>query len=397
MPTRNRRNGKHKATWGGMKNERGMTLVFVALGFMGFFAATMLAIDVGMLMTARNQAQNSADAGALAGAVGLGFNDYDDRSETGPAVTSALSAARTNQVMDGVVSVNPPDVVFENDPTGEPNRVKVTVYRNAEHGNAISTIIAGIFGIATVDISATATAEVAKADAMNCVKPFTIPDKWTEKTDPNAACPGDWAECTFDGFDKKGKPIPGGDVYIPADQPGYTGYDAVKDRGLKLMIRAGTGNEITPSFYFSITLDGDTGADEYRDNIMGCNQTMFKWGQLMIQEPGNMMGPTTQGARDLIAQDPAADWDLGCNCIKGGMGEATPRKFPIPLYDPVYYDSGKREGRFADLKVANWIGFFLDEVVGNNIYGRITPISGYSSGEGPAPDGVFPIVIRLIK
>ena len=34
-------------------------------GFMAFLAATTLAIDVGMYMVARSQAQNSADAGAL--------------------------------------------------------------------------------------------------------------------------------------------------------------------------------------------------------------------------------------------------------------------------------------------------------------------------------------------
>jgi Flp pilus assembly protein TadG len=38
------------------------------MGFMAFFAASTLAIDVGMFMTARSQAQNAADAGALAGA-----------------------------------------------------------------------------------------------------------------------------------------------------------------------------------------------------------------------------------------------------------------------------------------------------------------------------------------
>ena len=53
---------------------------------MGFLAATTLAIDVGMFMTARSQAQNAADAGALAGAVALAFNDYNDRTTTGPAV-----------------------------------------------------------------------------------------------------------------------------------------------------------------------------------------------------------------------------------------------------------------------------------------------------------------------
>ena len=39
------------------RDERGMSLVFVAMGFMSFLAAATLAIDVGMFMTARAQAQ----------------------------------------------------------------------------------------------------------------------------------------------------------------------------------------------------------------------------------------------------------------------------------------------------------------------------------------------------
>ena len=66
------------------RDERGMSFVWVGMGFMAFFAATTLAIDVGMFMTARSQAQNAADAGALAGATALVFDDYDDRSATRP-------------------------------------------------------------------------------------------------------------------------------------------------------------------------------------------------------------------------------------------------------------------------------------------------------------------------
>jgi Flp pilus assembly protein TadG len=51
-------------------DEQGMAFVYVGLGFMGFLAATTLAIDVGMFMAARAQAQNAADAGALARVVG---------------------------------------------------------------------------------------------------------------------------------------------------------------------------------------------------------------------------------------------------------------------------------------------------------------------------------------
>ena len=88
-------------------DERGMSFVWVGLGFMAFFAATTLAIDVGMITTARSQAQNSADAGALAGATALVYDDFDNRSAIGPAVLSAINTAKGNDVMHADVSVLP--------------------------------------------------------------------------------------------------------------------------------------------------------------------------------------------------------------------------------------------------------------------------------------------------
>src|SRR4026209_1736197 len=92
------------------RDESGMSYVFIGLSMMAFISASMLAIDVGMLMTARSQAQNSADAGALAGATALIFDSYADRSAGGPAVTSAIRGSQMNQVMSGQVSVTPGDV-----------------------------------------------------------------------------------------------------------------------------------------------------------------------------------------------------------------------------------------------------------------------------------------------
>jgi len=161
-----------------------MTMAFVAMGFMAFLTATTLAIDVGMYMAARSQAQNSADAGALAGAIALGFNDFDNRNVGGPAVSAALSAAQANAMVGAAPSVLPADVTFPNDPAGHPTRVKVSVYRNTERENEIPTIFGKIFGVDSVNIAATATAEASQANAMTCVKPFTIPDKWTENTAP---------------------------------------------------------------------------------------------------------------------------------------------------------------------------------------------------------------------
>ena len=92
-----------------------------------------------------------------------------------------------------------------------------------------------------------------------------------------------------------------------------------------------------------------------------------------------MTGPTVQGAQDLYDQDPGAYWEPapGCNCVKNSRfgGHTSPRIFPIPTYDPIYYAEGKANGRNADFKLANIIGIFLDRrPAGNEIYGRITPI-----------------------
>src|SRR3970040_2188556 len=108
-------------------DERGMSILYLRAGFMAFFAATMLAIDVGMLTTARAQAQNAADAGALAGAIALALDDWDDRSPSGPAVQAAVNAASENLVMGGSVAVGPADVTFPVAPNAEANRVRVMV------------------------------------------------------------------------------------------------------------------------------------------------------------------------------------------------------------------------------------------------------------------------------
>ena len=374
------------------RDERGMSFVFVGVGFLAFVAATTLAIDVGMFMTARSQAQTAADAGALAGATALVFNDFDDRSAGGPAVQSAVNTALFNGVMFSSVAVAPADVLFPIGPGGVSNRVRVNVYRTGGRNNPIPTLIGPVFGVPTVDISATATAEASPANAMTCVKPFTIPDRWIENTNPP------WTtDSTFERYDNKGKLLKNADEYIPAGTSGYAGYDPVADKGTLLMIRAGTGNNVSPSFYWSWEMPGGGGGDWYRDNIAGCNTTIMHFGELMTAEPGNMVGPTNQGIDDLIALDPDAYWDTLTNSVHSTKSPS-PRVFPIPLYDPAYYDNGKQNGRNADLKMANWLGFFVVERQGNNVLGRITPILGVVDEDaGEAPEGAFPKSIRLVE
>jgi Putative Flp pilus-assembly TadE/G-like len=372
-----------------LRDESGMTLIMVATGMLAFLSATMLAVDVGMLMVARTESQSSADAGALAGAVALGFNNPNDRTAAGPAVRNAIAAATAadNGVMNAQASVLVEDVTF---PT--PTQVRVRVQRSSVRGNPVSMFMAPIFGINTANVGAVATAEAQPANAMTCVKPFTVPDKWVERQTP----PWDPSD-TFDAFDNRGRPLADPDIYIPLGQTGYTGYNADTDRGTLVTLKAGTGANIAPSFYFPYSIGGVTGAEEYRDNIANCNTTMMGFNDLLLAEPGNMTGPTRQGIDDLIARDPSARWDSYDRRVVSSM-TPSPRVIAIPLFDPVYYDSGKRNGRNADLKVVNYLGFFVEEMRGNDVVGRITPIGGIFSGNGgPAPAGTFPIAIVLVK
>jgi hypothetical protein len=385
------RNGLHHLA----HDERGMSLVFVCLGFMAMLTATTLAIDVGMFMTARSQAQNAADAGAHAGAVALVFNSYTNRTPSGPVVSSAISAAVANQVMGKPVDIKAADVTFPNDPNGQPTRVAVHVFRTAARLNPVSTLLGVFFGVNQVDIDATATAEASPANAMTCVKPFMIPDLWTEKNTP--------ANSTFDMYDNKGNLLPDADVYIglkpfPDPNTNYTGYTTAKNAGDVLTLRAGTGDNVNPSFYFSWKMPGDTGGDFYRDNIANCNQDLMTRGAFITQEPGDKSGPTIQGIQALIDKDPGAHWDTSCKCVKGSAFAISPRVFPIPLYDPEYYANGKANGRVADFKIANFLGFFAEPPVGNSIPGRVTQIVGVVDRDaGPAPIGSFPQAIRLVQ
>jgi hypothetical protein len=119
---------------------------------------------------------------------------------------------------------------------------------------------------------------------------------------------------------------------------------------------------------------------------------------LIIQEPGDKSGPTIQGINDLIDKDPGAYWDTGCKCVKNSAFALSPRVFPIPLYDPAYYAAGKANGRVADFKIANFLGFFAERPIGNSIPGRITQIVGLvDKNGGPAPANAFAKAIRLVQ
>ena len=360
-----------------------------------------------MLMTARTQAQVSADAGALAGATALVYNDFDNHAANGPAVTSAVNTALSNKVAGRQVSITAADVTFPINPvTGRADLVQVSVYRTNARQNPVATLIAQLFGIDDVDVSATATATAAPADLENCVLPFTIPDKWIENQCATTPC--SWTPAsTFDMYASQGTkqnagaPLPNPDVYVPPGSADATGYSPVTDRGLELTLKNNNQDKIAPSMYNAWDLPGSVGGDDYRQNIATCNPNLIPIGQPMTPENGNMNGPTQQGANDLIASDPNAHWNTICNCVVGSAYPVSPRIRVVPLYDPVKYTEGQHTGKSQpDLQVVNYLGFFVEDVNGGGeVMGRITPITGRvrTSGGSGTPIGAFAQAIMLVK
>ena len=76
----------------------------VALAMLALIAFSALAIDYGALLVSRSQAQNSADAAALAGALSLAFDDPDDIAR---AQAAAAAAGIANQVLGAAPSIVP--------------------------------------------------------------------------------------------------------------------------------------------------------------------------------------------------------------------------------------------------------------------------------------------------
>src|SRR5215213_6388676 len=96
--------------------ERGAILVHVAVSLLMLMGFLVFVLDYGVVLTSRGQAQNSADGGALAGAIAWAFDDASNPPPAGGVVElSATQVAQQNLVWKesgsvGVSYVCPPGV-----------------------------------------------------------------------------------------------------------------------------------------------------------------------------------------------------------------------------------------------------------------------------------------------
>ena len=144
-----------------LRRESGVTLLTVAIGMFALLSVAILTLDVVNLYMASNQAQRTADAAALAGAAALASSGTTSNGvalstvcngSTGDADTRAQAVAAQNLIA-GLPAQSVVTACSSTLPAYNP-QIQVTVTRTG-----IPPFLAGMFGVRTRSVSATALAE----------------------------------------------------------------------------------------------------------------------------------------------------------------------------------------------------------------------------------------------
>jgi len=409
-------------------------IIQMAVCLLVLLAFTAFVVDYGVMWASRGQAQTSADAGALAGAISLAF---DSATDFAGAKLKAQTVALQNGVWGAAPDVLLTDITFPPCPPGAPGLpdtcVKVDVFRNQRPGgNPLPMFFGNLVGVTNQGVRATATAQIVTGDTTECLKPWAVVDRWDE-FEPGGAEPDypnpdpDYKPfSTYDKYsDGKGKnPAQENDFYKPATATDNgTGFRLPYDEGLQYAIKVGDNSLSVSSGWFRAIrlprLDGQNGANVYKENIESCNglpssfadpatvcpasigqADMAYWAArgCYAVETGNMVGPTSQGISDLIARDPSASWDqANSKIINSAFSPATksPRVVPIGVMNVDQYLAQDPNGSTPVIRLENIYGFFMEGMgdvdpstgvitlsnSGKSVIGRIMTIPATGSGK----------------
>jgi hypothetical protein len=392
-------------------DREGQTLAIVAVSMVALLALLSLGIDLGMAYTARAEAQRVADSAALAGASVFW--------EESPSVAAADARARAFAAQNVVRNrpVDPDDDVMVWVLSDE-GKVRVRVERRG-----LPTWFARLIGQDQLTVSATAAASVMDTGAAECLKPWAVIDLFHINNARPPLDPNDPPR--FDSNDPAHRYAPNNSNYTSSITDPPTGYGAESDDfGRRMVIKAQDPNDPNvpePGVFLPIRLPedpnqeqcfsgggGDAGASVYRNNICGCNKNPIGIGDQLPIQPGNMVGPTRQGVRSLVDQDPGLRWsdggtDSNGNPIPPGVVDAagnpvskSPRIVNMILIGPNQIISSGMQ----NVEVTNLAMFFIEGLEGSGNNARVTgrfygPIRGTNSlGSTTSPQVK---ILRLVE
>jgi len=313
------------------RSDAGAVLVHAALVLIGLMALSTFIIDYGVLWASRRQAQNAADAGALAGAIHMMYDT--NLNPTGDVLTTATDVALQNRVWSTAPAAT---AVFECPPYvavgANVDCIRVDVFRDQAHSNALPMFFGRFLGRNLQNIRATATARVNTGNSTDCLKPFAVPDFYTNIGSYSA--------------------------------PGYT---VAAHEGTVVQLKSDPdGDALSPGWFQLLDYTaGGGGTSEVISSIVSCQGGVKGVGADLDAENGNLGINISKAINNLYDLDPGAHYVTGrgvidsCadtgSCNKwvpdtngGGYHQVpdpsrriSPRILIVPVFDPVlFFSSG---------------------------------------------------------
>lgn len=350
------------------RDTRGVSLAFSSISLVVMLGFAAVAVDLGMLTTARVQSQRAADAAALAGAGRLAMQN----TGTADARAEARKFANKHRVLGYPVDVQDDEV--EVDQTAGTVRVLVR--------HRLNTLFAAVVGINSAPVATVATAQVVPAGGAFCPIPVMAVDRWIDSDSDGLYDSGEYYDSCSDGFP-------------------CTGFSE-SDEGTLLEIKSqntssGEGSTRTcgaenPEWYCwvdNVADVGDVDTEELEDILFNnCENTPFtiSVGNPLEASPGNKMS-VVQSIKTFIDQNGGTSltWNGGRGCVWDGtrcVEASHPRIRPMPVTDPTTIE---QSGQNARATVENFVGVFLEKV-------SVSADQPHGSG----PGGQWNLYVRLL-
>ncbi len=351
-----------------LRSERGAVFVQVGISLFVLMSFNVFVLDYGVMWIARRQAQNAADAGALAGATSQAYDVFHNPASV---VESAQNVAAANLVWQqpGTTQVT---VTCPAGVTG--SCVQVNVYRNGQNGSTpLPTLFGPILGINSQGVLASATGIVGRANATRCLKPWALPDEWREYGSSGHRQDSD----VFNRWTATG---------LVANPDSYTRPSATQATTINLSSHQGDHvtfdvsypwdtYQITPGFVLPLALPGGR---THLENMTSCNGERVVLGQQLSIDTTLGAGVAEAALQDAFALDAGAGYNYigplsgyAVNSCAPACAPVSPRLLAVALYDPDDFERRRAQNDWADcpsgtpcVVVANVAGFFIHDLSG---------------------------------
>jgi len=325
------------------RDERGQLITMAAGAIVVVIGFTALAVDIGFLTYSKREAQNDADAMALAAVRELAPNGTTTEPERQEAAEDvARDWADKNDVAEAEIQ----DISFNTSCSGSlPQGAKTVTVRLRR---TRSTFFARIFGIDSGDVNVCATARVGQAQGGPGLMPFGV-----LYNDPNVPSPPDPPFCYYNGNDD----FWGTECTTKIFNPGNNEVWAPGNVGL-MRLDDPAGNSGNWGWDECDTSDNNSGMSEVRDNIENGSECGYAPEDVIRTKPGGSGNPTCDELGELLDGNTQSPSDVFKDSNGDGTYDVVDTDSPRYALVPVLYVPPGATGA-ADVTIKMFVPVYI--------------------------------------